>query len=123
MEPVIQFTLSQAWAVVLSICGGIVCIAGAVGVIIKIVKAAKKPNARQNEQINAVEQRVDRMERKMEQFESYFQNDNDRLDLLDKGMRVTQHALIALLSHGIDGNDVESLKKAKHELEEYLITK
>ena len=30
-------------------------------------------------------------------------------------------ALLALLRHGIDGNDVEGMKKVKSELEQYLI--
>ena len=34
---------------------------------------------------------------------------------------VTQRALLALLAHGIDGNDIEAMRKAKTELTDYLI--
>mgnify|MGYP007128430258 CR=1 FL=1 len=127
MEPVIQFTLSQAWAVVLSITGGIVTIAAAVTVIIKIVKAAKRPNEIQNEEIKAIHKRQDRFEERLDNMErdygEFFRKDKERLDDIEKGNRVIQRAILALLSHGIDGNDVDAMRMAKKELEEYLITK
>ena len=127
MEPVIQFTLSQAWAVVLSITGGIVTIAAAVTVIIKIVKAAKRPNELQNEEIKAMHKRQDRFEERLDNMErdygEFFRKDKERLDDIEKGNRVIQRAILALLSHGIDGNDIDAMRMAKKELEEYLITK
>jgi len=127
MEPVIQFTLSQAWAVVLSITGGIVTIAAAVTVIIKIVKAAKRPNEIQNEEIKAIHKRQDRFEERLDNMErdygEFFRKDKERLDDIEKGNRVIQRAILALLSHGIDGNDIDAMRTAKKELEEYLITK
>ena len=127
MEPVIQFTLSQAWAVVLSITGGIVTIAAAVTVIIKIVKAAKRPNEIQNEEIKAIHKRQDRFEERLDNMErdygEFFRKDKERLDDIEKGNRVIQRAILALLSHGIDGNDIDAMRMAKKELEEYLITK
>ena len=127
MDPVIQFTLSQAWAVVLSITGGIVTIAAAVTVIIKIVKAAKRPNEIQNEEIKAIHKRQDRFEERLDNMErdygEFFRKDKERLDDIEKGNRVIQRAILALLSHGIDGNDIDAMRTAKKELEEYLITK
>ena len=88
MEPVIQFTLSQAWAVVLSITGGIVTIAAAVTVIIKIVKAAKRPNEIQNEEIKAIHKRQDRFEERLDNMErdygEFFRKDKERLDDIEK---------------------------------------
>lgn len=127
MEPVIQFTLSQAWALALSIAGGFVTIAAAVAVIIKIVKAAKRPNELQNAEIDKMHKRQDRFEERLDkmtrEYEEFFRRDKERLDVIESGNRVIQRAILALLSHGIDGNDVASMKNAKKELEEYLITK
>lgn len=119
----IQFTLSEAWAVILSICGGIVTIAAVVGIVVRLVQFLRRPNMRQDDRIDALAVRVDKLEAKNEIYEGYFANDKRRIDLIEKGNQVTQHALLALLSHGIDGNDVEALKVAKHELEEYLIAR
>lgn len=114
MEPIIQFTFSQAWAVILAICGGITCIAGAVAVIIKVITAAKKPNATQNLRLASIEERLDK-------YDTFFANDKEHIEALERGTRVTQTAILALLSHGIDGNDVTGLRQAKQELEQYLI--
>ena len=40
---------------------------------------------------------------------------------LEEGNKITQRALLALLAHGIDGNDVDAMKKAKTDLTNYLI--
>ena len=47
--------------------------------------------------------------------------DFNRLNKLEEGNIVTQRALLALLAHGIDGNDIEAMRKAKAELTDYLI--
>ena len=127
MEHVIQFTLPEAWAVFLSICGGIVTISAAVTVIIKIVKYFKKPNLRQEERIALLESRVDHMEDRFDEtikeYMTFFQKDKDRLDVIEQGNRIMQEAMLALLSHGIDGDDVDQMKAAKKNLEQYLINK
>lgn len=127
MSQVIQITLSQAWALALSIAGGIVTIVAAGTAIYKIIKAAKRPNELQNEEIKAIHKRQDRFEERLDGMErdysEFFRRDKERLDTIDAGNRVTQRAILALLAHGIDGNDIDAMKGAKKELEEYLITK
>lgn len=44
-----------------------------------------------------------------------------RLTKNEHGSNATMKALLALLSHGIDGNAVEPMKEAKAEIENYLI--
>jgi hypothetical protein len=50
-------------------------------------------------------------------------NDNNHLNAIDKGERVTQRALLALLEHGIDGNNLKQMKEAKNELQNHLINR
>ena len=52
---------------------------------------------------------------------SYATNDNKRIENLEEGGRVLLKSLGALLSHGIDGNNVDEMKLAREELNEYLI--
>ena len=61
--------------------------------------------------------------KKVERFEQLFDNDNKRLVELEKGNRIMQQSMLALLSHALNGNDVDSLKKAKDNLQNYLIDK
>lgn len=112
----ITFTLGQLIAIILGICGGIVTISAAVTVLIKAVQKVKEPELKQNERIEA-------LERQMEKYSKFFDNDNKRLVELEKGNTVTQQALLALLSHALNGNDVDSLKKAKSDLENYLVSR
>jgi cell division protein FtsL len=98
------------------ICGAIVTISAAIAVVVKVVNKAKEPEHSQNERIAALEKKVER-------FEQLFDNDNKRLIELEKGNRVMQQAMLALLSHALNGNDVDSLKKAKEDLQQYLIGK
>ena len=44
-----------------------------------------------------------------------------RLTKSEHGSNVTMKALLALLSHGIDGNAIDPMKEAKAEIENYLI--
>ena len=57
----------------------------------------------------------------LKKHDAMLDNDNKRLNNLEKSGTITMKALLALLRHGIDGNDVESMKKVKSELEQYLI--
>lgn len=98
----------------LAICAGISCIGAAVGWIIKAVKAVKAPAQQTGQRLDAIEQ-------KLETHEQCLATDKERLDGIDRGSRVTQKAILALLQHGIDGNDVEAMKRAKDELQQYLI--
>ena len=109
----ITFTFSELVVGFLAVCAGIVTIAKAIDWIGRAIQRTKKPNRDQNERIERLEQRVN-------EHDAFFKADKVRLDDIDEGNRVTQRAILALLSHGIDGNDVDGLKKAKDELTAYL---
>lgn len=114
MDAVIVFTPLQVFQTFLAICGAITAVAAAVAVIASFIKRVKAPNELQNTRLEA-------LEKKTSLHEKYFENDDFRLKNIEAGNRITQRALLALLSHGIDGNDVDSMKRAKDELQHYLI--
>ena len=121
----IQFTLSQAWAVILSICGGIVTISAAVSIGFKIRDHFKKPNIEQNEEIAKLKRKTTELEdsqRAMRvEFMQFFKNDKNRLDAIEEGNRYMQRAMLALLSHNLDGNHTQQMEKARDDLHDYLI--
>jgi hypothetical protein len=49
------------------------------------------------------------------------EKDNQRIKSQEQSGRITNQSLLALLSHALNGNDVESLEKAKNDLEMFLI--
>lgn len=86
----------------------------AVGVIVALVKKVKSPNDIQNA-------RLDGLEKKVEEHSEILAKDKTRFEVIEEGNRVVQRALLALLAHGIDGNDIDAMKSAKDELTNYLI--
>ena len=116
MDQPITFTPHQVLELILWVCGAIVSVSAAVTIIVKAVQKAKTPERTQNE-------RIEKLEKKVEKHDQFFENDNQRLKALEEGNIITQQAILALLSHAINGNDVDSLKSAKNDLERYLISK
>lgn len=101
---------------VLAFCGAISTIGGAVEKVAKVVKAAKAPNDEQDRRIGAVEKEI-------VDIKGFLAKDKKRIDSLEEGNRVTQRALLALLAHGIDGNNQKQMEEAKKELESHLINR
>ena len=106
--------MSLTWANVAAILGAIVLIGNALEKIIKAVQALRSPENRQNEAIIELQERVEEIERKLV-------NDKYRLDRSDAASRVSQVALIALLEHGINGNNIDQMQQAKKTLQEFLV--
>ena len=123
MDTIIQFTPAQLIALILSICAAIVTISAAIGVIAKALDKARAPEKEQNERLDAHEKRLNALDDIIVKFREYFDNDDRRFKEIEKSNKVTQSALLALLKHSINGNDTESLKEARKNLEEYLIEK
>lgn len=114
MNTVISFTPAQLFAGILAVCAGISCIAAAIGWVIKAIQAAKAPAKKVDDRLNAIE-------KALADYDGFFAHDKRRLEAIEEGNRITQKAILALLSHGIDGNDVDAMRAAKNELQEYLI--
>lgn len=99
---------------VLAVFSAIVLIANALEKIAKAWRVAKAPNARQDE-------RLDKVEKRLDDHDACLAADKQRLDTIDKGDRAIQRALLALLDHGIDGNNLVQMQRAKEELQNHLI--
>ena len=123
MDNVISFTPAQLIALILSVCAAIVTISAAIGVITKALDKARAPEKEQNERLDAHEKRLNALDDIIVKFREYFDNDDRRFKEIEKSNKITQSALLALLKHSINGNDTESLKEARKNLEEYLIEK
>lgn len=101
---------------VLAAASAFVLMANAVEKIIKAVKAAKAPNDQQNA-------RLDALEKWKQDVDSKLLNDNKHLSDIDGDNRLTQRALLALLDHGIDGNNTKQMQRVKEELQDHLINR
>ena len=111
-----QFDPVSTWTAIAAVLSAIVLLGNAAEKIGKAVAAAKKPNDKQNERLGRLEERMNKVEDKLER-------DKTRLDNYGEGERVTQMALLALLDHNLDGNNVEQMKSAKDALQKHLLNK
>ena len=104
------------WTTVLAVASAVVLLSNAAEKIAKIIRAAKAPNQIQDDRLTALED----WRKKVDQA---LLKDLDRFKSLDDGERVTQRALLALLDHGIDGNNIEQMRHAKEDLQNHLINR
>ena len=109
MPPEIVEALSAWFGVILQV-------ASVIALLFALAKFATKPNTTQNERLARLE------EWQAKAIVRLAEGDEHMADL-DESNRVTQKALLAMLSHAISGNDIEKLKEARKELETYLIQK
>ena len=111
-----QFDVSVVWNWISFGLAAIVLIGNAVEKIGKAIAAARKPNEEQDAAIRNLELRMDSVENKLAR-------DKDRLDAYEDGMRVSQQALLALLDHSLDGNNVKQMEEAKVAIQKHLLNK
>lgn len=111
-----NITPENIWAIIAWVAAALILLANAGEKVVGIVKALHAPDAAQDDRLSNLENDVSKIK-------GYLENDKKRLDTLSEGDKVTKHAILALLGHGIDGNNVDEMISSKHELEKYLINR
>jgi hypothetical protein len=90
---------------IIYICGLIAALWG----LWKIVKELKKPN--------------DDLKAAVSKHTKLLDNDNKRLKEYEESNRMILQCLLVIINHEITGNGIENLKRARDDLQEYLINK
>ena len=103
MEDLTVIQLRDFCIVAIAVMGFLVLL----GNVIKTIKEWRKPVMSETEWRRDVDTKLD--------------NDNRRIASLEEGNKVICHALIAMLSHEINGNSKDKLENAMSELQNYLI--
>lgn len=106
--------MENIWAWVSAVLAGIVLVGNAADKIAKAYKAIKAPETSQND-------RLDRVEKDVKDIKEKLEKDKLRLDDNANANHVTQEAILALLEHGLHGNNIDQMNAAKKNLETYLI--
>lgn len=107
-------TLGQLWLIILAASSALVLLSSAAEKIAIAVRAVRAPEQKQSEDIR-------RLKADVADIKDKLAKDNARLDAADTANHVTQEALLALLEHGLNGNNVEQMTSAKSKLQNYLI--
>ena len=106
--------MTDIWAIVLAGASAIVLLSNAIEKIVKAIKAAKAPEQRQNDEIVEIKSRLDKVEAKLDKDKVQIADAKECNHVLTKGM-------LALLEHGINGNNIDQMRDAKQDVEAYLI--
>ena len=110
------FSITGLWALILAGASAIVLLSNAAEKIGKAIQHAKAPNVQQD-------QRIEELEGRMEEVEAKLGKDKQALANIQEGNHAMYRALLALLDHGIDGNNIKQMQDAKTELQEHLINR
>ena len=99
---------------ILAFCGAVSTIAGAVEKFVKMWRAAKAPEQKQNAEIEKINERLTKIEEQLKREDQKIADSQQCNHVLTEGM-------LALLEHGINGNNVKQMREAKQGIEAYLI--
>lgn len=108
--------MSEWWQLTLVICGAIITILTVWNMVESRVKAIKEPT-------QTLSSRVAVIESKIEEYEQRFKRDKEKIEEIEKGNRITQRTLLALLNHDLIGDNIDEMNDVKRELENYLINR
>lgn len=109
-----EITESINW--ILSICGGISIIGGAVVMIYKLYKYYRKPSDDNSQKIAEHDVAIKEVQKKLEHDYEDIKEIKDAISILCQGM-------IALIDNRITNNNVDNLKKTKELMIKYLADK
>lgn len=116
MDNVITFTPSELVAFIGTVAGVCAGLATITGFIVAAVKKLRAPEVEQNRRIEALEKKVDELEKARNV-------DNNELAEIKKTDKVILKCLQALLAESLGGNATEALNEAKKELDNYFLEK
>lgn len=114
--------MSEWWQVTLAIIGGALVLINFYNAIVQLIKSSKTPTTNLEERVGLIERKLEfEIKATFAEYDARFGRDKTKIEMIEQGNRVTQKALLALLKHSIDGNNIDALKKAEGDLSEFLI--
>ena len=90
-----------------------------VGVYNTIMSAIK--TAREEKRLR--EQPVNTLESTVEDHTEKLKNDHERITQLEESNRIIMRALMAVMSHEVNGNSTEKLQSSMNEIQDFLIAR
>lgn len=91
--------------------------------VMTAIKNWREEKKRKNAPVATLEGRADETKQMLQAHAQMIQSDRERLTALEEQQRIMLRAMMAMLSHEIDGNTVDKLKASVTEINEWLIRK
>ncbi|MBE6794926.1 MAG: hypothetical protein E7532_08350 [Ruminococcaceae bacterium] len=108
-----NISANEAWLAFVVVVVVLSAVLGVVEKIISIKKKVKEPEELQDNKLNELEDRIKKVEYKLKDAEKHS-------DKIDDGIYVLMLGSLALLDHGLDGNNIEAMSEAKKEIQKHL---
>ena len=106
--------INQLWNIIQVACAGVMTIGGAGAIFVALYRWAKKPDINRDEKLKEHDNKLDNDFRRINELERKQAETEEALQILMQSM-------LALMTHSIDGNHTDELKKARDDMHEYLI--
>lgn len=106
--------MEQLWDFIQVASAGIITLGGAGAIFVGLYRWFKKPDINRDEKLKGHDEKLDNDNRRLNELEKKQVETEEALQILMKGM-------LALMTHSIDGNHTEELEKARDDMHEYLI--
>lgn len=114
--------MSEWLAITLAIFGGIITVLTVWNMVEQRVNKTRQPTTNLEERVSLIERKLEfEIKATFVEYDARFGRDKTKIESIEEGNRVTQQALLAILEHSIDGNNVDGLIQAKKDLNNYLI--
>lgn len=108
------FEIRSFVIVLLTLCGAVAAVGGAITLLAKLYRWARKPVIENTEALQKHEQHLANDNHRIERLE-------DQVEEASKQNKLILSALVELLQHEIDGNHVDKLKDRAADIQSYLM--
>ena len=102
------------WTVLSTACTIIITLGGAGAIIVAVYRWMHKPTDSRDETIKRHTDLLDKDNKRLHALEDWKTEQ-------DASEKILMKSLLALMSHALDGNHTNELKKARDDLQEYII--
>ena len=92
----------------------ILLLVGIYNTIMGAIKTAREEKRLKEQPVNTLENTVEKKKKKLK-------NDHERITQLEESNRIIMRALMAVMSHEVNGNSKEKLQNSMNEIQEFLI--
>lgn len=116
MNAPLTFTLGGLLAGFLALCAGFTTVCVAAGHAVKLWKFRQAPS-------KELRQELDEIHTALAKHDKLLANDKEALGTLQTEGILSLKAILALLDHSIDGNNIARMESVKDEIKDYLISR
>lgn len=101
--------------------GGIITLGGASAVFTRWLSPIKAMKQKIENKADRAE--IEALSKKVETLERFQDTDHDRIKEIERGNEKICKCILAITDHELTGNSIDKLRKAKEEMQDYLIEK